>query len=200
MPAGHIERYIAELFIFITYTELRAAVGVSHPARRKIGARVKTVGIVPALNLRQQPRYHGVVNAKYSAAVKRNAVKMFFKSQLDILKSPVIIKMVVVYIGRHSYGRRELQKRTVGLVGFGHKKFSAPELGSALNIFKPAAYNHCRVQPAELQNQRCQGSGRGFTVSSGYRHRIFKPREFREHFHSGYHGYLAFKRAKHLGI
>src|SRR3989339_386540 len=118
MPAGHIERYIAELFIFITYTELRAAVGVSHPARRKIGARVKTVGIVPALNLRQQPRYHGVVNAKYSAAVKRNAVKMFFKSQLDILKSPVIIKMVVVYIGRHSYGRRELQKRTVGLVGF----------------------------------------------------------------------------------
>ena len=56
--------------------------------------------------------------------------------------------MVFVNVGDGSNNRREIQKRRIGFIGFGHQKFARSQAGIRASAIEFSADDKSRIQPA----------------------------------------------------
>ena len=108
--------------------------------------------------------------------------------------------MLAIDIGNNRENGREVQERTVALVGFGDQVLRVAKARIRAHCIHAATYHHCRVQPTRRQHCGDHGSGGRFTMHTCNRNPIFQAHQFRQHFCTPDHRDVLSPGLQHLGV
>ena len=108
--------------------------------------------------------------------------------------------MVGVNIGDHRHHRREMQERSVTLVGFRDQILTAAQFGVGVRALDLAADHERRIQPAGRQHRRDQAGGGGLAVRAGDGDAIAETHQLRQHFRASHHRHAPLACGAHLGV
>src|ERR1700733_14606874 len=87
----------------------------------KVRAASRTVSDGAALNLRKHAAQNWIIVANHHHAVKRNAIHEVEKSAFDVAHVAIAVHVLAINICDHGENGRELEKRTIALIGLCYK-------------------------------------------------------------------------------
>ena len=137
-------------------------------ARHAIGQRAAAIG--GATELGQQFAHHRMIDAGDGEAIERDRIDELVEGLMQRVERRPIIHVLGVDIGDHADLGRELQERTVGLVGLDHHPFALADAGIGAPGIDDAAGDHGGVEIGRLQQIGDQRGGGGLAVGAGDRH------------------------------
>ena len=145
-----------------------------------------------------------IVHTRRGRAIERHAVHELDERSLDVRHIAVAVHVFAIEVGHHRQHRRQLQKRAVALVGFGHQVLRRAQPRVRPQRADASAHHHGWVQIA-LATARAQhrGDHRGrgrLAMHSGYGDPILQPHQFGQHLGALDHRNLAHPCFHHFGV
>ena len=108
--------------------------------------------------------------------------------------------VVGVDIGNHGKQGREVEKRSVRLIGFGHNILAGAQFGIAARGGESPANHKSGIQIRRRQHRRGEAGGGGFAVGAGNGNAVAKTHDFRQHHRARNHRNFMDLCGGHFGI
>ena len=122
-----------------------------------------------------------VVGAGNHRAVERHLVGEFDERLPQVLPAPVAFHVLAIDVRHHGNRRRQLQERSVALVGLGNHVIAASEPRVAAERAEPAADHRGRIEPGALEHQRHHRRRRRLAMRAGDGDAVAQPHQLGEH-------------------
>ena len=169
--------------------------------RVDIGSIIQAVSGVRFADFRQNRADVFAVDTQKGFAVERHTVDEVHKRLMQFLNAvSVSVHMVFVDIGYDGHNRRQIQKRSIGFVGFGNNVFAFTQTGVGTRGVEFAANNESRVESCRAENRSSQAGCCGFTVCTGNGDTIAEAHQLCQHQRARNDRDLLFQRGNDFGI
>ena len=145
---------------------------------------------------------HGrIVGAQDGGAVKRHAVQKIDEGRFEATQVMTIrLHMVGIDVGDYRHHGQQIEKRSIGLVGFDHDVVARTELGVGTRAVETPADDKGRVKPALGQHAGHQRGGGGLAVGAGNGNAALEPHQLGQHRGARHHRNMPRPRCQHLGV
>jgi hypothetical protein len=134
-----------------------------------------------ALDQRQQRAHLRVVHAHHARAVERYAQQELLERRGQRFEVGIVVDVFEVDVRHHRHCRRQVQERSVALVGLGHQVRPGAQHGARAHRPDLAADDHRRVQPAGLEDRGDQRRGGRLAVAAGDRDPVLQAHQLGQH-------------------
>ena len=172
MAAGHIQNNFKRLLLMPFHLNMNGKfhlrANVFNIGRVDIGSIVQAVSGVRLAHFGQNRADVFAVDTQECLTVKRHTVDEIHKRLMQLLNAVAVsVHMVFIDIGHDGHNRRQIQKRSIGFVGFCDDVFAFTQTGVGTSGIELAADNESRVESCRAEDGSGQAGGCGFAVRTG---------------------------------
>ena len=188
VPARHTDIQSAELISPIVHHELCAVTLVDDFRGLEIRLAGEPVSHQAFFDLGNHPLQVMIIETQHDQPVEWHLVDKIDKGRANLIEILVVVEMVLIDIGDHGNGRRQLQERTIRFVGLGNQELALAELCVRTDRIKSAADHHGRIDVAMRENCSHHAGGCRLAVGTGDRDAVLHAHQFGQHLGTWNHG------------
>ena len=148
----------------------------------------------------QQGTDFRIIDAQHAGPVKRNLLQKLGEGVAQGIQVGIKIDVLVIDVGHHGDGGRQVQEGAVAFVGLGHQMFSRPQDGVGAHGLDLPADDDRGIQSAGGQDRRHQAGGGGLAVGAGHGDAVLEPHQFGQHFRPADDGNPPAARGGHFAV
>ena len=147
----------------------------------KIRPALRPIGHSPSLNVRQQPPQQRIVVAGNDHSIEGHAVHELEKSFFYVPHVAVAVHVLAIDVGHDRQDRRQLQERTITLVGLSHQVLRLSQAGIRSHGVDAAANYDSGIEATRGQHCGHHGCCCGFAVHAGDGNAVLQAHQFGQH-------------------